>query len=136
MKKLYKSYTDKKICGVCGGIAQALGVDSTIVRVIWIACTVCLGLNILAYILCALVLPESDIEIVETPEKRLYKSYKDRKLFGVCGGLAEYFDIDSGFVRIGFIVLMFLGGSGILLYILLAWIIPNKAINKYNNYEN
>ena len=135
MKKLYKSYTDKKLFGVCGGIAQALGVDSTIVRVIWIACTVCFGLNILAYILCALVLPESDIEIVETPEKRLYKSYNDRKLLGVCGGLAEYFDIDSGFIRVGLIVLTFLGGSGILLYFLLAWIIPDKPRNNYNGYD-
>ena len=35
-KKLYKSNTDKKICGVCGGIAEYLGIDSTEVRLIWI----------------------------------------------------------------------------------------------------
>ena len=36
MKKLYKSDVDRKLCGVCGGIAEYLGIDSTIVRLIWL----------------------------------------------------------------------------------------------------
>ena len=36
MKKLYKSDVDRKLCGVCGGIAEYLGIDSTIVRLIWV----------------------------------------------------------------------------------------------------
>ncbi len=58
MKKLYKSQTDRKICGVCGGIAEYLGIDSTIVRLIWVLFILCFGTGILAYFLFALVMPD------------------------------------------------------------------------------
>ncbi len=55
-KKLYKSRTDKKLCGVCGGIAEYLNVDSTVIRLIWVLCTIFAGAGILAYIIAALVM--------------------------------------------------------------------------------
>lgn len=58
MKKLYKSQVDKKICGVCGGIAEYLGVDSTIVRLAWVLLSACFGSGIIAYIIAALVMPD------------------------------------------------------------------------------
>ena len=58
MKKLYKSQIDKKICGVCGGIAEYLGVDSTIVRLAWVLLSACFGSGIIAYIIAALVMPD------------------------------------------------------------------------------
>lgn len=57
MKKLYKSQVDKKICGVCGGIALYLNMDSTIIRLIWTLLIVFFGTGILAYIIAALVIP-------------------------------------------------------------------------------
>ena len=57
-KRLYKSQTDKKICGVCGGIAEYFGIDSTLVRLIWALLIFCAGTGLLAYIVAALVLPE------------------------------------------------------------------------------
>lgn len=54
--------------------------------------------------------------------KRLYRSYKDRILGGVCGGLGRYFDVDPVLVRVIWAVLFFAGGLGFLAYIL-AWII-------------
>ena len=57
-KKLYRSKTDKKICGVCGGIAEYLGIDSTIVRLILVLAVVCAGVGVLAYIIAALIMPE------------------------------------------------------------------------------
>lgn len=57
MKKLYKSDVDRKLCGVCGGIAEYLGIDSTIVRLIWVVLVVFFGTGILAYIIAALVIP-------------------------------------------------------------------------------
>lgn len=57
MKKLYKSQTDKKLCGVCGGIAEFFGIDSTIVRLIWALAVLCCGTGFLAYIIAALVMP-------------------------------------------------------------------------------
>ena len=57
-------------------------------------------------------------------EKKLYKSNKDKKIDGVCAGIAEYFGIDSTLVRLGAVLLTCLGGSGILAYIICAVIIP------------
>ena len=56
-KKLYRSETDKKIAGVCGGIAAYFGIDSTIVRLIWVLAVVFAGVGLLAYIIAALVMP-------------------------------------------------------------------------------
>lgn len=56
--------------------------------------------------------------------KKLYKSNKNKMLDGVCGGIAEYFNIDSTLVRLGWVVFCALGGSGVLAYIVAALIIP------------
>ena len=58
--------------------------------------------------------------------KRLYRSHKEKMIGGVCGGLAEYFDIDPVFIRILFVVAVFAGGSGILAYIICWIIIPEQ----------
>ena len=57
-KKLRKSLTDRKIFGVCGGIAEYFGVDSTVVRLIWAIAVVIFGAGLLAYIVAAIVMPE------------------------------------------------------------------------------
>ena len=59
-------------------------------------------------------------------EKKLYKSSTDKKLAGVCGGLAEYFNIDSTLVRLGWVVFGLLGGSGLLAYIIAALVMPDR----------
>jgi len=56
--------------------------------------------------------------------KKLYRSRKDKMIGGVAGGLGEYFDIDSTLVRIIFVVSLFLGGTGVLAYIILWIVIP------------
>ncbi len=57
--------------------------------------------------------------------KKLYKSRDDRKLFGVCGGLGEYFNLDATLVRLVFVVLGLLH-IGVLFYILAALIMPEE----------
>ena len=57
--------------------------------------------------------------------RKFYRSSTDQKLGGVCGGLAEYFDIDPLLVRIGFLVLLFGCGIGFWAYIIL-WILAPK----------
>ena len=64
-KKLYRSRTDKKICGVCGGLAKYLNMDATIVRVLMVLLTLFVGGGLLAYIICALIIPEEPENIVE-----------------------------------------------------------------------
>ena len=58
-------------------------------------------------------------------EKKLYKSASDKKLCGVCGGLAKYFAIDSTIVRLGLVVFCLMGGAGILAYIIAALVVPD-----------
>ena len=56
MSKLYKSRTDQKICGVCGGIAEYLGIDSTIVRLITVLLVAFAGMSIWIYVIAALLM--------------------------------------------------------------------------------
>ena len=60
--------------------------------------------------------------------KKLYKSAVDRKIAGVCGGIAEYFNVDSTLIRLAWVVFCLLGGSGVLAYILAALIIPDQPV--------
>ena len=57
-KKLYRSKSDKKICGVCGGLAEYLNVDPTVIRLIWVLAVLFAGCGLLAYIIAALVIPQ------------------------------------------------------------------------------
>ncbi|MFW6149127.1 MAG: PspC domain-containing protein [Atribacterota bacterium] len=54
--------------------------------------------------------------------KKLYRSRKDSKIAGVCGGIAEYFDVDPTIIRLLALLTIFFGGGGIIAYII-AWII-------------
>jgi|YelNatPaOPRAMG01_1025707.scaffolds.fasta_scaffold04340_14 phage shock protein C len=59
-------------------------------------------------------------------EKKLYRSRKQRILAGVCGGIAEYFNVDPVIIRLIMILLVFANGLGILFYIIAAIIIPEN----------
>ena len=61
-KKLYKSLKDRKIAGVCGGIAEYLNIDSNVIRIIWVIFAFGFGTGILAYIICALILSDNPSE--------------------------------------------------------------------------
>ena len=57
-KKLYRSKSDRKIGGVCAGLAKYLNIDVTIIRVIWAVAVLCAGTGLLAYLICAVIIPE------------------------------------------------------------------------------
>lgn len=59
--------------------------------------------------------------------KRIYKTSQGAMVAGVCAGLGEYFGVDPTFIRLGFVILTFMGGSGILAYIVAAIVIPDKG---------
>ena len=61
-KKLYRSTTNKTIAGVCGGIAEYLNIDPTVIRVIW-ALLGLTGTGLIAYLVCALIIPEAPARI-------------------------------------------------------------------------
>ena len=61
-------------------------------------------------------------------KKKLYKIEQGKKLDGVCGGIAEYFDIDATLVRLAWIIVSaFSAGSGIIAYIIVAIVMPKKT---------
>ena len=60
-------------------------------------------------------------------KKRIYKIEEGRKIFGVCGGVAEYFNIDPTLVRVVWGVLGLTFGTGLILYLVCAFAFPNKS---------
>ena len=62
-KRLYKSRNNKMICGVCAGIADYFNIEPSIVRVLWAVLALAAGTGVLAYIACAIILPEGDTEV-------------------------------------------------------------------------
>lgn len=60
-------------------------------------------------------------------KKRLHRSNENKVIAGVCGGIAEYFDMNPTLIRLAWILFCALGGSGVLAYIIAAIIIPEKT---------
>ena len=60
-------------------------------------------------------------------KKRLYKIEEGKKISGVCGGIAEYFDIDPTLIRLAWILFSAFVGSGIIAYIIAAIVMPKKS---------
>jgi phage shock protein PspC (stress-responsive transcriptional regulator) len=67
--------------------------------------------------------------------KRFYRSSSDKKIAGVAGGLGEYFDLDPMLVRLLFVILAFAGGGGVLIYLILWIVTPEKPFD-YNPLQN
>ena len=59
-KKLYRSSTNRMLCGICGGIGEYFNIDATIIRLIW-AIFACSGAGILAYFIAAIIIPSDDM---------------------------------------------------------------------------
>ena len=60
MKKLFRSKESRKVCGVCGGIAEYFNVDPTLIRLGWVLFTVCsFGTGLLAYFIAAVIMPDA-----------------------------------------------------------------------------
>ncbi len=78
-KKLYKSSKDRKLCGVCGGLAEYLNIDPTIIRLIWVILVLFAGTGILAYIIAALVIPEQPEEENKSDDANVIEETKEGK---------------------------------------------------------
>lgn len=138
-KKLYTS-PDKKLCGVCAGIADYFNLDPTLIRIIVAALALATAIlpAFFIYLIAALVMPkppESYYQVYCNTSKKLRKS-ADKKLFGVCGGIAEYFSVDSTIVRLLFALSFLFFGYGLGLYIICAVIMPPAAIENMYDAQN
>jgi phage shock protein PspC (stress-responsive transcriptional regulator) len=122
-----------KIAGVCQGIADYLGVDPTFIRLLWVVLSVVPGIivgGVIAYLVAWLVMPEGPAAAPDVQVRaRIFRSTADRKIGGVCGGLAEYFGVDATPIRLLWVILTVVPGcvvGGIVAYIV-AWIIIPRA---------
>ncbi|MBC8525300.1 MAG: PspC domain-containing protein [Candidatus Cloacimonetes bacterium] len=133
-KKLYRELKKQKIAGVCSGFAEYFDIDVSIVRIIWVLLTIMGGAGIITYIIAILIIPKKPDDYVEIvveenkEKKKLTLSKEDRVILGVCGGLAEYYEIDPILIRVIFVFMILSIGFGILLYLLLALVIPKKKL--------
>jgi len=59
-RRLYRSRSNKMVAGVCGGLAEYLGIDATIIRLLWAFAILFAGAGLLAYIICWLVMPQAN----------------------------------------------------------------------------
>ena len=129
MKKVYLG-RDKKFAGVCDGIGKSLHIDPTFIRILFVSLALMTAIVpvLIAYIVCALVLtqpPEGYVE-VENSYRKITKG-KEKKIAGVCDGIAKYFGIDTMIVRLIFVALTLWVGGGIMAYIVCLIMIPDEA---------
>lgn len=134
-RRLVRSRADAKVAGVCAGIANYLDVDVVFVRAAWVVFSIVPGAiigGVLAYLAAWLVIPDGTEPAPATNRRRLTRSATDKRIAGVCGGLAEYFGVDATPVRLLWVILSILCGAvvgGVIAY-LVAWVIipPSPAV--------
>ena len=116
-RRLYRLPTAGRLGGVCAGIADYLEQDVALVRLAWVVLSIipgCVIGGLIAYIAAWLIMPVAAAPSHAAPGKRLTRSAVDRKIGGVCGGIAEYFSVDATVVRLAWIVLSIFPGTLIL----------------------
>ncbi len=127
MKKLYRTNKGQKIAGVCTGLGEHFDLDPVILRVLFLVCVPFGGIGFLTYLIMWIVVPLKDSNVSGNKSgKRLYLSTSNKKVAGVCGGLGDFFDLDPTIFRVGSLVLVFVGGLGALLYVVLWLVIPKQ----------
>jgi phage shock protein PspC (stress-responsive transcriptional regulator) len=125
MRKLYRSAQDSKIAGVCSGLGAYFDIDPVFFRLVFLLSILFGGLGALAYLVMWIMVPAQ--EGPRREGRRLRLSATERKIGGVCGGLGEFLELDPVLFRVAFVVLAFVGGLGILLYVVLWMVVPGPA---------
>lgn len=132
-RKLYRDERRKVLGGVAAGIAHYFGIDTIWIRLLFIALFVNVffgglsGAVFLTYLILWIVVPGNKaLDDDDQNVKKLFRDGESRALGGVCSGLASYFGTDTTVVRLLFVLSIFLGGAGIIVYIIL-WIITPEA---------
>ena len=139
MKKIYIG-SDKKFLGVCSGLADSLGVDPTIIRI----AVACLALYtaiipaLIVYVVMSFVFPQAPEDYkAAVVEKKLMKSQDNKKISGVCAGLAKYFGMEPTVMRLIFALCMLFIGFGLTIYIVCLALMPAEPeqiiTHKYDN---
>ncbi len=100
-KRLFRNENSKVIGGVCSGIANYLGMDVVIVRVIFI---ILFGALFIPYLVLWVAVPSSASVVIGSPRKKLFRDIDDKIVGGVCSGIANYFGINVWIPRVLFLL--------------------------------
>lgn len=140
-KTLRLDRENRKLLGVCAGLANYLDVEPLKVRLVFIACCMFGGWFLLPmYFVCWFVLDESSTTVraaitdnqavrhfrTVDYRKKLYRDTQNGKILGVCAGIAEYLEISVFTVRLVFLAMVFLTGFPLLLYFGAALVLDKK----------
>ncbi|MGQ9425687.1 PspC domain-containing protein [Gilvimarinus sp. F26214L] len=140
-KHLHLNRKDGMIGGVCAGLADYFGVSTFLVRVAFVIATFFWPLTIAVYALLYFCLSDRPAGEIASGladnrvcrhlkqvdySKRLYKSRRNKKIAGVCAGLAEYFETSPFWIRLAFVGSLFFGPFAILVYIVAALIMDKE----------
>ena len=104
-RRLVRRPAEGKIGGVCAGLADYFDTDVALVRAAWVVLSIWPGavvMGVVAYVAAWLLMPRAEAGdgMSAASQARLFRSRTDRRIAGVCGGLAEYFDVDPTIVRV------------------------------------
>ena len=137
MIKLHKSYREKIIAGVCGGLSESFKIPVSFIRASFIISIIFNGMGIFMYLALMIILPKLDekivdveimeddeIDIVGKPYKKIRRSNDSRMIAGVCSGLANYLNTDVSLIRLIFLAMSFAGGIGTVLYFIFWLMFP------------
>jgi phage shock protein PspC (stress-responsive transcriptional regulator) len=125
MKRLQRIEEERKIAGVCAGLGEYFGFDPVFFRLFFLFSIPFGGLGVLAYVVLWILVPlREGAQREARAGRRLRLSATERMVGGVCGGLGEFFELDPVLFRAAFLVLAFIGGLGILLYVVLWLLLP------------
>lgn len=129
-RRLVRRPAEGKFGGVCAGLAEYFDTDVTLVRTAWIVLSIWPGaivLGLIAYLAAWILTPTTEDVAPSVTRPRLMRSQTDKRIAGVCGGLAAYFDIDPTIVRVSWVILSIIAGAvvfGVVAYVVAWFIIP------------
>ena len=133
-RPLRRSVNNRKVAGICGGIAEHLHVDVALIRVLAVVVTLVPGAvvgGVLAYLVLWLFLPSEDVPTPSPVNRYLTRSAANCNIAGVCGGLGEYLGVDPTFVRVLWVVLSIVPGfivGGVVAYVIAWMIMPRPQV--------
>jgi len=123
--KLKRNNNDRIIAGVASGLAEYFKIDPLITRILLVSLVFAGGFGIFFYLVCWIAMPKSSMN-ESFNRKKFYRDSDEKIIAGVCKGIANYLSIDVIYIRIFFLAMIFIGGWGVILYLIL-WIFSRSA---------
>jgi phage shock protein PspC (stress-responsive transcriptional regulator) len=103
-KRLFRDENNKVVGGVCSGLANYLGIDVVVIRIIFVVAVISFGFGLLPYLILWIATPSSASKEIGGTRKRLYRDDDNKIIAGVCSGIGHYFGIDPWIPRVLFLI--------------------------------